>query len=76
MVVGAVVCELTDVFLWFVCGLYVGILRCPLSSQQIHTHCSLINFFIYFVWSKISGKRRSFLIWDNISSHFVTTKTQ
>ena len=44
MVVGAVVCELTDGFLWFVCGLYVGILRCPLSSQQIHTHCSLINF--------------------------------
>ena len=25
MVVGAKVCELTDGFLWFVCGLYVGI---------------------------------------------------
>ena len=30
MVVGAKVCELTDVFLWFVCGLYVGILTSPL----------------------------------------------
>ena len=31
MVVGAKVCELTDGFLWFVCGLYVGILTSPLS---------------------------------------------
>ena len=31
MVVGAKVCELTDGFLWFVCGLYVGILMSPLS---------------------------------------------
>ena len=30
MVVGAKVCELTDGFLWFVCGLYVGILMSPL----------------------------------------------
>ena len=30
MVVGAKVCELTDGFLWFVCGLYVGILTSPL----------------------------------------------
>ena len=29
MVVGAKVCELTDGFLWFVCGLYVGILTSP-----------------------------------------------
>ena len=33
MVVGAKVCELTDGFLWFVCGLYVGILMSPLSSS-------------------------------------------
>ena len=33
MVVGAKVCELTDGFLWFVCGLYVGILT---SSLNIH----------------------------------------
>ena len=31
MVVGAKVCELTDGFLWFVCGLYMGILTSPLS---------------------------------------------
>ena len=30
MLVGAKVCELTDGFLWFVCGLYVGILTSPL----------------------------------------------
>ena len=29
MVVGAKVCELTDGFLWFVCGLYVGIMMSP-----------------------------------------------
>ena len=34
MVVGAKVCELTDGFLWFVCGLYVGILTSPLSQLQ------------------------------------------
>ena len=31
MVVGAKVCELTDGFSWFVCGLYEGILTSPLS---------------------------------------------
>ena len=31
MVVGAKVCELRDGFLWFVCGLYVGILTSPLK---------------------------------------------
>ena len=36
MVVGAKVCELTDGFLWFVCGLYVGILMSPLSGH-VHT---------------------------------------
>ena len=33
MVVGAKVCELTDSFLWFVCGLYVGILTSPFNMQ-------------------------------------------
>ena len=33
MVVGAKVCELTDGFLWFVCGLYVGILASPLKAD-------------------------------------------
>ena len=31
MVVWAKVCELTDGFLWFVCGLYVRILTSPLT---------------------------------------------
>ena len=31
MVVGAKVCELTEDLLWFVCGLYVGILTSSLS---------------------------------------------
>ena len=31
MVVGAKICELTDGFLWFVCGVYVGILTSPLN---------------------------------------------
>ena len=34
MVVGAKVCELTDGFLWFVCGLYVGILTSPLMTTR------------------------------------------
>ena len=33
MVVGAKVCELTDGFLWFVCGLYVGILTSTLRGD-------------------------------------------
>ena len=31
MVVGAKVCDLTEDLLWFVCGVYVGILTSPLS---------------------------------------------
>ena len=34
MVVGAKVCELTDGFLWFVCGLYGGILTPPVTNCQ------------------------------------------
>ena len=34
MVVRAKVCELTDGFLWVVCGLYVGILTSPLIGIQ------------------------------------------
>ena len=30
MMVGAKVCDLTEDLLWFVCGLYVGILTSPL----------------------------------------------
>ena len=35
MVVGAKVCELTDGFLWFVCGLYVGIFTSPLIRVRL-----------------------------------------
>ena len=34
MVVGAKVCELTDGSLWFVCCLYVGILKSPLREGR------------------------------------------
>ena len=34
MVVGAKVCDLTEDLLWFVCGLYVGILTSPLILIQ------------------------------------------
>ena len=34
MVVGAKVCDLTEDLLWFVCGLYVGILMSPLKVAQ------------------------------------------
>ena len=37
MVVWAKVCELTDGFLWFVCGLYVGILTSPLRGAALVT---------------------------------------
>ena len=32
MVVGAKVCDLTEDLLWFVCGLYVGILKSSLKG--------------------------------------------
>ena len=34
MMVGAKVCDLTEDLLWFVCGLYVGILTSPLSESR------------------------------------------
>ena len=34
MVVGAKVCDLTEDLLWFVCGLFVGILMSPLIGRQ------------------------------------------
>ena len=35
MVVGAKVCDLTEDLLWFVCGLYVGILTSSLTIPVI-----------------------------------------
>ena len=34
MVVGAKVCDLTEDLLWFVCGLYVGIVTSSLRSRS------------------------------------------
>ena len=40
MVVGAKVCDLTEDLLWFVCGLYVGILTSPLRGFTVpHYPC-------------------------------------
>ena len=39
MVVGAKVCDLTDGHLWFVCGLYVGILTSPLKGKEECKNC-------------------------------------
>ena len=36
MVVGAKVCELTEDLLWFVCGLYVGILTSSLTGHDCY----------------------------------------
>ena len=51
MVVGSKVCELTDDIMWFVCGLYVGILTSPLNhplstllridSAALRTNCNI-----------------------------------
>ena len=35
MLVGAKVCDLTEDLLWFVCGLYVGIVTSPLSARAV-----------------------------------------
>ena len=35
MVVGAKVCDLTEDLLWFVCGLYVGILTSSLGKVEV-----------------------------------------
>ena len=49
MVVGAKVCELTEDLLWFVCGLYVGILTSPLtlSGDALIINMSTLNSKIY-----------------------------
>ena len=43
MVVGAKVCEHTDGFLWFVCGLYVGISSSPLRKCKFVTGLHTFN---------------------------------
>ena len=44
MVVGAKVCELTDGFLCFVCGLYVGILTSPLIADESEPPLRIITY--------------------------------
>ena len=45
MVVGAKVCDITEDLVWFVCGLYVGILTSSLINKAVdyHAHSSLGN---------------------------------
>ena len=42
MVVGAKVCDLTEDLLWFVCGLYVGILTSSLIQMQFWSFPTLV----------------------------------
>ena len=51
MVVGVKVCELTDSFLWFVCGLYVGILTSPLKGP-VHSSEGVWTLTIYVPWCR------------------------
>ena len=57
--VGAKVCELTDSFLWFVCGLYVGILTSPLSVP--------LN------WYCLNGQRTLFTCGMRHAAHSIMT---
>ena len=53
MVVGAKVCELTDGFLWFVCGLYVGILTSPLKGNLFKTFLRPLFLKIEYLYENI-----------------------
>ena len=48
MLVGAKVCELTEDLLWFVCGLYVGILTSPLTYNNLFLSINR-HHFLYWV---------------------------
>ena len=50
MLVGAKVCELTDGFLWFVCGLYVGTLTSHSGSHKL-SHLRLSSS-VVCLWSQ------------------------
>ena len=70
MVVGAKVCELTDGFLWFVCGLYVGILMSPLKmkwptfflTEGKEVFLSVIRFFFNLETNSTLCNRRAQLL--------------
>ena len=49
MLVGAKVCDLTEDLLWFVCGLYVGILTPPLTAIGV-------PFFFFFYYSRLHNR--------------------
>ena len=59
--VGTKVCELTDGLLWFVCGLYVGILTSPLMQYK------LFLFMTTHVGTLPSAKKTSYFIHFNVS---------
>ena len=60
MVVGAEVCELTDGFLWFVCGLYVGILTSPLT--QYYEFIFWAEYVLLLLSQKYHSKPKTILI--------------
>ena len=62
MVIRAKVCELTDGFLWFACGLYVGILMSPLTL--LFHHLSDIILFRMIVWDCASQLKNTCLCTD------------
>ena len=57
MVVGAKVCDLTEDLLWFVCGLYVGILtsslRKPKGSGQTTPSTSTLSTYAFEVCNDV-----------------------
>ena len=56
MVVGAKVCDLTEDLLWFVCGLYVGILTSPLTEADCHSYLMIsIVKLCYFYMTQYVG---------------------
>ena len=61
MVVGDKVCDITDVFLWFVCGLYVGILTSPLIQDVTTTG---VNISYYYHYKKQTKQGMSIFKWN------------
>ena len=61
MVVGAKVCELTEDFLWFVCGLYVGILTSPLS---VGIHVGDVDFMLFVSFFCVVTQCKHGLWWN------------
>ena len=68
MVVGVKVCEPPDGFLWFVCGLYVGILTSPLRTRVSYLFMFSFSFFSDFFFQISDIQRRIFIYKEDIFS--------